>query len=126
VIRADKRLAERRPDFTCWRSDGRASKIIFCRRDNLTSYPMGRPKGRCTTTLAGNVVPRTNRAPCSPETLWTITGAVISSPALKAIGEVEPFLAERDGDTEKVARLTAEAKWQDQINEMKLRALMRG
>jgi hypothetical protein len=127
VIRGGKRLAERRPEFTWWRSGGRASEIIFCRRDNLTSYAMGRLKamyhhfGRERRTenqlramLAGNALDYHWRAYLKPgpEGYWW--------------REVELFLAERDGDAEKVARLTAEAKRQAQINEMKLRALMRG
>jgi hypothetical protein len=34
VIRAGKRLAERRPEIDWRRSEGRASEIIFFRRDN--------------------------------------------------------------------------------------------
>jgi hypothetical protein len=52
----------------------------------------------------------------------TIIGAITSNPADAGCGDVELFLAERDADTEKVARLTAEAEREEAQSRAQLRA----
>jgi hypothetical protein len=96
---------------------------VFCRLDNLNSYALGwlksmyhyedspeRTEDDLRDMLAGvggNFYWRDYLKP-GPEGYWWRA--------------VELFLAERDGDTEKVAYLTIETERQRKINEMKLRA----
>jgi hypothetical protein len=114
VIRAGKRLAERRPEIDWRRSEGRASEIIFFRRDNAVSYQVGWLKSGYHHSNHRRRTDEEFRQMIKPsERCWP----------------VERFIAQRNGDTEKLDQLDAEAKREFaeakrefEIREMRLRS----
>ena len=110
VARAARNLARKRPEIQCWNSEALGRGLVFFRHDDVTSYAMARLKvdrferyrsrnrrhywSKNEEALRLKLADAYHRERVGPGGAWR--------------RDVDIFLARRDGDVEKVARLEAE------------------
>jgi hypothetical protein len=115
VVRAARNIGKRRPEIQHWVSETLTGTLVFFRHDEVLSYAMGRLKADFLYDYR-NKDPRQRRV--SDETALRKKLADERHQRLIAPGGawrrfVQMFLAERDGDADRLAELEAEARRQD-------------
>jgi hypothetical protein len=111
VARAARSLAKRRSEFQCWRSERRGGPLVFLRHDEVMSYAMARLKTDKFNYYGDPAAHPSNRSDEDDlrESLRTRDAHLVAPVSGAWWRFVQMFLAERDGDGERLAQLKGAA-----------------